>query len=74
MKETQDLDANTQEFLEKKDPRHFYRLYFKAHAKYDLVDNNMAEIFNGFIVEARYLHIVSMLREIFKVVIKRVAQ
>ena len=74
MKKMQDLDAKTWEFLEKKDRGYFYRLYFSRHAKCDSIDNNMAEIFNGSIVEARYFPIVSMLREIFKSVTKRVAQ
>jgi len=74
MKEMQDLDVKTWEFLKKKDPRYFCRLYFKPHAKCDPIDNNMAEIFNGSIVKARYVPKVSMLREIFKVVMKRVAQ
>jgi len=34
----------------------------------------MTKIFNDFIVKARYLPIVSMLGEIFKLVMKRVAQ
>ena len=41
MKEIQDLDAKAWEFLEKNDPRHFYSLHFKLHAKYDSIDNNM---------------------------------
>ena len=53
---------------------HFCRLYFKPHVKCDSVDNNMAQIFNGSIMEARYLPLVSMLREIFKAIMKRVAQ
>ena len=70
----QDLDAKAWEFLKKKDLRHFCILYFKTHARCDLVDNNMAEIFNRSTVEVRCLPIVSMLREIFKVIMKRVAQ
>ena len=34
----------------------------------------MAEIFNGSIVEARYLPTMSMLREIFKAILNRVVQ
>jgi len=45
---------------------------FKPHAKCDLVDNNMAEIFNVFIMDARYMPIVSILKEIFTQV-KRIA-
>jgi len=74
MKEMQDLDVKAWKFLIKKDPRYFYRLYFSTYAKCDSVDNNMAEIFNGSIVEVRYLPIVSMLKEIFKTIMKRVAQ
>jgi len=74
MKEMQDLDAKAWEFLEKKDPKYFCRLYVNTHAKCDSVDNNMVEIFNGSNVKAKYLPIVSMLREIFKTILKRVAQ
>ena len=41
----QDLDAKAWE-----DPRHFYILHFKTHAKCDLVDNNMEKIFNWSII------------------------
>jgi len=48
-------------------------MYFKPHVKCDSVDNNMAESFNAFIMDATYVPIVSMLKEIFKQVMKRIA-
>jgi len=39
-------------------------MYFKSHAKCNSVDD-MAEIFNGFIIDARYMLIVFMLKTIF---------
>ena len=65
MKEMQDLDTKAWKFLEKKDPRYFCRLYFSTHAKCESIDSNIAEIFNGSIVKAKYLPVVSMLKEIF---------
>ena len=74
IKEMQDLDAKVWESLEKKGLGNPCRSYFKTYAKCDSVDNNMAKIFNGSILEGRYLPIVSMLREIFKAIMKKVAQ
>jgi len=44
MKKIQDLDVKAWKFLEKKDPRYFCRLCFKAYGKCDSVDNHMAEV------------------------------
>ena len=41
MKEMPYFDVKAWEFLEKKDPKYFCRLYFSTHAKCDSVDNNM---------------------------------
>ncbi|KAK8554034.1 hypothetical protein V6N13_072955 [Hibiscus sabdariffa] len=40
------------------------KAYFKGTSKCDVVDNNMAEAFNGWIIEARCKPIITMLEEI----------
>ncbi|KAK8578010.1 hypothetical protein V6N13_076682 [Hibiscus sabdariffa] len=51
--------------------QHWSKAYFKATSKYDVVDNNMAEAFNGWIVEARAKPIISMLEQIRIIVMSR---
>ncbi|KAH0669468.1 hypothetical protein KY285_023629 [Solanum tuberosum] len=48
--------------------------YFKEHSKCDSVDNNMAEIFNAWILSARYKTIITMLEEIRIKMMKRIGQ
>ncbi|KAL4346419.1 hypothetical protein GQ457_17G005010 [Hibiscus cannabinus] len=45
--------------------------YFKGTSKCDVVDNNMAEAFNGWILEARCKPIITMLEEIRTMVMNR---
>ena len=66
IKHMKELDVGAWEFLEKKDPKHFCRLFFKAYAKCDSVNNNMAEIFNAFIIDHRIKPMVTMLEDIFR--------
>ncbi|KAK8649115.1 hypothetical protein V6N13_129851 [Hibiscus sabdariffa] len=51
--------------------QHWSKAYFKATSKCDVVDNNMAEAFNGWIVEARAKPIISMLEQIRIMVMSR---
>nr|CAH66742.1 H0404F02.18 [Oryza sativa] len=46
------------------DPHHWSRAWFKIGSDCDSVDNNMCESFNKWIVQARYLPIISMLEAI----------
>ena len=43
------------------DPIHWSRAYMKLGSYCDSVDNNMCESFNNWIMESRYLPIISML-------------
>lgn len=52
------------EAIMKTDPRHWSRAWFKLGSNCDSVDNNMCESFNKWIVEARFLPIISMLEAI----------
>ncbi|KAK9044270.1 hypothetical protein V6N11_072583 [Hibiscus sabdariffa] len=47
------------------------KAYFKGTSKSDVVDNNMAEAFNGWIIEARCKPIITMLEEIRTMVMSR---
>ena len=40
------------------------KTYFKEHAKSDIVENNMCETFNSWILAARHKSIITMLEEI----------
>ena len=46
--------------------------YFEEYSKCDVVDNNMAESFNAWIVSARYKTIITMLEEIRVNMMKRI--
>ncbi|WCJ30900.1 hypothetical protein M5689_012421 [Euphorbia peplus] len=50
------------------------RTYFKTYSKCDVVDNNMSETFNGWILAARHKTIITMLEEIRVQVMKRIQQ
>ncbi|KAK8661724.1 hypothetical protein V6N13_091320 [Hibiscus sabdariffa] len=52
-------------------PLHWSRAYFTGNSKCDVVDNNLAEAFNGWIVDARCHPIISMLEKIRKIVMQR---
>ena len=73
VKEIKELDLTAWKFLEKKDPKHFCRFFFKATVKCDSIDNNMAKMFNGSTVEARFKPIITMLEDIFEFIMTRVA-
>lgn len=49
----------------------FSKVYLRTSPKCDAIDNNMTETFNGWIIEARYKPIISMLEEIRTQVMKR---
>ena len=42
----------------------FYKAFFNTTSKCDVVNNNLSETFNGWILDARYKPIISMLEEI----------
>ncbi|KAL4290237.1 hypothetical protein GQ457_14G002510 [Hibiscus cannabinus] len=52
-------------------PQHWSRAYFSGESKCDVVDNNLSEAFNGWIVDARCYPIINMLEEIRKMVMQR---
>ncbi|CAH9133748.1 unnamed protein product [Cuscuta epithymum] len=57
--------------LLKQNPKVFCRSFFPADSKCDVVVNNMAETFNGYILKARGLHIIDMLDTIMTLLMER---
>lgn len=57
-----------------KDPHHWSRAWFKLGSDCDSVDNNICESFNKWIVQARYLPIISMLEAIRRKVMMRIQE
>ncbi|EEE63217.1 hypothetical protein OsJ_18027 [Oryza sativa Japonica Group] len=54
------------------DPSHWSRAWFRFGSNYDSVDNNICETFNKWIVQARFLPIISMLEAIRRKVMVRI--
>jgi hypothetical protein len=54
-----------------KDPHHWSRAWFKLGSECDSVENNICESFNKWIVQSRYLPIISMLEAIRRKVMVR---
>jgi hypothetical protein len=55
-------------------PEHYCRAYFKLGSNCDSVDNNICESFNKWIIDARFLSIISMLEAIRCEVMVRIQQ
>jgi len=55
-------------------PERWSKLYFNFTSKCDVVDNNMAECFNSWILAARHKTIITMLEEIRVKMMKRIGQ
>lgn len=55
-------------------PERWSKVYFSFGTKYDVVDNNMAEYFNAWILGSRHKTIITMLEEIRIKMMKRVGQ
>ncbi|XP_057811787.1 uncharacterized protein LOC131026026 [Salvia miltiorrhiza] len=51
------------DFMEK-DHHRFCKVFVSTHCNSDMVDNNVSETFNGYIVKARGKHIINMLEDI----------
>ncbi|KAJ0743798.1 putative MULE transposase domain-containing protein [Helianthus annuus] len=62
--EMRSIKPDAVEALLKQDKTCFNRCYLKTHTKCDVIVNNMAETFNGYIINARSKHIIHMLEDI----------
>ncbi|XP_022030248.1 uncharacterized protein LOC110931151 [Helianthus annuus] len=58
------INQDAVEAILKQDPKAFNMCYLKTHTKCDVIVNNMAETFNGYIITARSKHIIYMLEDI----------
>jgi hypothetical protein len=69
----QDTHAGAQAIL-KTHPQHWSRACFRLGSNCDSVDNNLCESFNKWIVEARFLPIITMLETIRRKVMVRIQE
>ncbi|EOY21422.1 Uncharacterized protein TCM_012937 [Theobroma cacao] len=67
-------EAAYNQLIENWDAVHWCQALFSDFSKYDVIDNNMFETFNGVIIEARCKSIISMLEDIELYVIRRLVQ
>ncbi|GAV82942.1 hypothetical protein CFOL_v3_26393 [Cephalotus follicularis] len=58
----------------KQNPRHWHKAYFNTHPKCDIIDKNLTETFNGWILQARTKAIISMLDEMRVAIMRRVRE
>ncbi|KAI3807078.1 hypothetical protein L1987_23000 [Smallanthus sonchifolius] len=59
-----ELNADATEEFIKQNPKCFCRCYLNTETKTDVIVNNMAETFNGYIIQSRSKHIIHMLEDI----------
>ena len=52
-------------------PKVFYRAFMKTHTTIDVIMNNLAETFNGYIINARTRHLIYMLEDIITTLMQR---
>ncbi|KAK9048549.1 hypothetical protein SSX86_032486, partial [Deinandra increscens subsp. villosa] len=64
-------DSEAADAFLKQNPRCFSRCYLHTETKADVVVNNMAETFNGFIIQSRSKHIIDMLEDIRLAIMSR---
>ncbi|XP_056158389.1 uncharacterized protein LOC130134754 [Syzygium oleosum] len=55
-------------------PKYWCKAHFKTICKSDIVDNNLSEAFNGSILEARHMSIISMLEDIREKIVTRMRE
>ncbi|XP_076919076.1 uncharacterized protein LOC143579744 [Bidens hawaiensis] len=60
IKEMRAISADAVEAFMKQNPNCFVRCFLKGHTSCDVIVSNMAETFNGTIVEARSMHIIDI--------------
>ncbi|KAK1377200.1 hypothetical protein POM88_033393 [Heracleum sosnowskyi] len=72
MDEIRSISPFAYDDLLKTNPKYWSRAYFKTMTHCDVVDNNISECFNSWILEARYKPIISMLDHIRVQCMKRI--
>jgi hypothetical protein len=69
-----DISVEAADDLLKTNPKHWCLAYFKDCCESAIVDNNMSEVFNNWIKDARHKPIITMLEEIRRMVMSRIAK
>jgi len=71
MEDLKGISQNAYEYLAKIDPSTWSRAWFSTIPKCDLIVNNLCECFNAYILKARDLQIILMLKMLRKKMMKR---
>ena len=58
------LDEKAYKWVEKMPPNTWSRSFFSTYSKCDILLNNSCEVFNKFILDAREMHVLSMIEQI----------
>ncbi|GJV33022.1 putative ribonuclease H-like domain-containing protein [Tanacetum coccineum] len=72
MLELKTMNPKVHEWLNKIPPEHWARSYFSGRAKFDLLLNNICEVFNGKIVGGRDKPLITLLESIREYCMKRI--
>ena len=72
MEKLRALDADAYAWLEKMPPNTWTRAFFSEYPKCDVLVNNSCEVFNKYILDAREMHILSMITKIKSQLMSRV--
>ncbi|XP_073102928.1 uncharacterized protein [Elaeis guineensis] len=64
IKEMQEILGKAVEDFMNQGPSHFCKTFINTFSRCDIVDNNLSETFNGYIVPTRHKHIIDMLKDI----------
>ncbi|XP_073112172.1 uncharacterized protein [Elaeis guineensis] len=67
----QEISGRAIEDFMNQDPPHFCKAFINTFSRCDIVDNNLLETFNGYIVQVRHKHIIDMLKDIRVVLMER---
>ncbi|XP_035846418.1 uncharacterized protein LOC118492469 [Helianthus annuus] len=66
-----ELDEEATQAFMSQNPKCFCRCYVSTEVKSDIIVNNMAETFNGYILQTRSKHIINMLEDIRVAIMSR---
>ncbi|CAH9134895.1 unnamed protein product [Cuscuta epithymum] len=72
--EMEQLSPTATQAFKAYDPKRFCRSFIQTKTKCDVIVNNMAETFNGYILNARTKHLIFMMEDIRTALMQRIVQ
>ncbi|KAL2921934.1 Mediator of DNA damage checkpoint protein 1, partial [Bienertia sinuspersici] len=74
LEELKEVDHQAAIAFQSYNPKVFYRAFLSTTCKSDVITNNIAETFNGYIINARNKHLIYMLEDIRVALMQRLVQ